>query len=283
MLLDLLKAFFFGIVQGITEWLPVSSTGHLLLFEEWFPFSDAVSPSAENLFTVVIQLGSILAVVVLYFRRLNPLTRQMPLDEKRSTFALWGKILLAAIPAAVAGLFLNDFIKEVAYNNRGTKYAVIAGALIFYGILFLLIEKRKKADSLTLKRAEDITPAKAFSIGCFQMLALIPGTSRSGSTIIGSTLLGVSRPAAAEFSFFLAIPMMVGASGLDLLKYVLDFGFSFNLTEILVLLVGTLVSFLVSLAVIRFLMEFLRKHSFVIFGWYRIVLGLALLAFYYLA
>jgi len=282
MLFDLLKALFLGIVQGITEWLPISSTGHLLLFEEWIPFSDAVSLPVQNLFTVVIQLGSILAVAVLYFKRLNPLSRRMPLEEKRRTFALWGKIILAAVPAAAAGLLLNDFIKEVAYNSRSTKYAVIAGALLLYGILFLFIERRKGANA-PLQRAEDVTPKKALAIGCFQMLALIPGTSRSGSTIIGSTLLGVSRPAAAEFSFFLAIPMMVGASGLDLLKYVLDYGFVFNLTEILVLLVGTLVSFLVSLAVIRFLMGFLRKHSFVVFGWYRIALGIALLAFYYLA
>ena len=283
MLLDILKAILLGIVQGVTEWLPVSSTGHLLLIEELLPFSSAVSEPVKNLFTVVIQLGSIMAVLVLYWRRLNPFPRRLPLAERRRMFGLWGRIIVAAIPAAIAGLVFNDVIKEVAYNNRATKFFVIAGALVVYGVLFIVVELLRRGKKPRVSRAEDLSLRDAFGVGCFQALALIPGTSRSGSTILGASLLGVERTAGAEFSFFLAVPMMFGASGLDLVKYVLDFGLSFSLTEVLILAVGTIVAFFVSLAVIRFLVDFVRKHTFAPFGAYRILLAAAVLAYYFLA
>ena len=283
MIFDILKAILLGIVQGVTEWLPVSSTGHLLLIEEWLPFSSAVSEPVKNLFTVVIQLGSIIAVLVLYWRRLNPFSRRLPLAERRRMFGLWGRIIVAAIPAVIVGFFFNDFIKEIAYNNRATKFFVIAGALVVYGILFIVVELLRRGKKPRVNRAEDLSLRDAFGVGCFQMLALIPGTSRSGSTILGASLIGVDRTAGAEFSFFLAVPMMFGASGLDLVKYVRDFGFSFSLTETLVLVVGTVVAFFVSLAVIRFLVDFVRKHTFAPFGAYRILLAAAVLAYYFLA
>ena len=283
MIFDILKAILLGIVQGVTEWLPVSSTGHLLLIEEWLPFSSAVSEPVKNLFTVVIQLGSIIAVLVLYWRRLNPFSTKLALTERRRMFGLWGRIIIAAVPAAIVGLLLNDPIKEVAYNNRATKFFVIAGALIVYGVLFIVVELARRGKEPRVRRAEDISLWDAFGIGCFQALALIPGTSRSGSTILGASLFGIERTAGAEFSFFLAVPMMFGASGLDLLRYIMDFGLSFSLTEVLILVVGTVVAFLVSLVVIRFLVNFVRKHTFAPFGVYRIILAAAVLAYYFLA
>lgn len=283
MIFDILKAILLGIVQGVTEWLPVSSTGHLLLIEEWLPFSSAVSEPVKNLFTVVIQLGSIIAVLVLYWRRLNPFSTKLALAERRRMFGLWGRIIIAAVPAAIVGLLLNDPIKEVAYNNRATKFFVIAGALIVYGVLFIVVELARRGKEPRVRRAEDISLWDAFGIGCFQALALIPGTSRSGSTILGASLFGIERTAGAEFSFFLAVPMMFGASGLDLLRYIMDFGLSFSLTEVLILVVGTVVAFFVSLVVIRFLVNFVRKHTFAPFGVYRIILAVAVLANYFLA
>ncbi len=263
---ELLKAALLGIVQGITEWLPVSSTGHMILLDEILSLK--VSAEFMEMFRVVIQLGSILAVLVLYFSRLSPvLTKKSP-EEKKRCFALWGKILLAVIPAGVAGVLLDDWLDAHLYN-----YITVAVTLIVYGIAFLVIEKVQANKAPLYAEADDIDAKTAIKIGCFQMLSLIPGTSRSGSTILGGMLSGVSRPAGAEFSFFLALPVMLGASALKLLK----FGFSFTGEEFLILAVGTAVAFFVSLVAIRFLVAFVRRHSFAVFGWYRIALGAVVL------
>lgn len=265
-LLNLLKAALLGVVQGITEWLPISSTGHMILLDELL----ALDASAEfkSMFRVVIQLGSILAVLVLYFDRLNPLSRRKSAAEKKGCLSLWGKILLAVIPAGVAGVLFDDWLDAHLYN-----YITVAAALIVYGVAFILIERTRRGKPYRYARAEDITPRAALEIGCFQVLSLIPGTSRSGSTILGGVLAGASRTAGAEFSFFLALPVMCGASLLKLVK----FGFAFTLEEALLLATGTLVAFAVSLAAIRFLVSFVQRHSFEAFGWYRIALGAAVL------
>lgn len=259
---ELLKAALLGIVQGITEWLPISSTGHMILLDEILPMQ--VSAEFMEMFRVVIQLGSILAVLVLYFSRLSPVfTKKSPAEVKKC-LTLWGKILLAVIPAGVAGVLLDDWLDAHLYN-----YVTVAVMLIVYGVAFLVIEKMQKNKTPLYAEADDIDAKTAIRIGCFQMLSLIPGTSRSGSTILGGMLSGVSRPAGAEFSFFLALPVMAGASALKLLK----FGFAFTAEELLILAVGTLVAFAVSLVAIRFLVAFVRRHSFAAFGWYRIALG----------
>jgi len=259
---EVLKAALLGIVQGITEWLPVSSTGHMILLDEILSLK--VSAEFMEMFRVVIQLGSILAVLVLYFPRLSPvLTKKSP-EEKKKCPSLWGKIILAVIPAGVAGVLLDDWLDAHLYN-----YITVAVTLIVYGVAFLVIERMQKNKTPLYAEADDIDAKTAIKIGCFQMLSLIPGTSRSGSTILGGMLSGVSRPAGAEFSFFLALPVMLGASALKLLK----FGFSFTGEELLILAVGTAVAFFVSLVAIRFLVAFVRRHSFAVFGWYRIALG----------
>ncbi|MBE6560017.1 MAG: undecaprenyl-diphosphate phosphatase [Ruminococcaceae bacterium] len=259
---EVLKAALLGIVQGITEWLPVSSTGHMILLDEILSLK--VSAEFMEMFRVVIQLGSILAVLVLYFPRLSPvLTKKSP-EEKKKCLSLWGKIILAVIPAGVAGVLLDDWLDAHLYN-----YITVAVTLIVYGVAFLVIERMQKNKTPLYAEADDIDAKTAIKIGCFQMLSLIPGTSRSGSTILGGMLSGVSRPAGAEFSFFLALPVMLGASALKLLK----FGFSFTGEELLILAVGTAVAFFVSLVAIRFLVAFVRRHSFAVFGWYRIALG----------
>ena len=281
-LIEIIYAVLAGIVQGITEWLPISSTGHLIILDSLFNI-DSLSPDFVNMFDVVIQFGSILAIVVLYFHRLNPFAPSKSKAEKKSTWSLWAKILVAAVPAGVIGVALNDFFDETVFADPQRNF-IIAAALIFYGILFIIIERTHRKKLYRIESPEDIDYKTALGVGAFQVLALIPGTSRSGSTIIGSTLLGVSRTAAAEFSFFLAIPVMLGASLLKIAKFVVGaeggITSAFTAGEFIVLGVGTLVSFLVSLVAVRFLVNFVRRHSFESFGWYRIVLGIAVLVYF---
>ena len=281
-LIEIIYAVLAGIVQGITEWLPISSTGHLIILDILFNI-DSLSPDFVNMFDVVIQFGSILAIVVLYFHRLNPFAPSKSKAEKKSTWSLWAKILVAAVPAGVIGVALNDFLDETVFADPQRNF-IIAAALIFYGILFIIIERTHRKKLYRIESPEDIDYKTALGVGAFQVLALIPGTSRSGSTIIGSTLLGVSRTAAAEFSFFLAIPVMLGASLLKIAKFVVGaeggIASAFTAGEFIVLGVGTLVSFLVSLVAVRFLVNFVRRHSFESFGWYRIVLGIAVLVYF---
>ena len=279
MVLELLKSAIFGIIEGITEWLPISSTGPLILAEQFIKFKE-VSPEFWDMFQVVIQFGAILAVVVLYFKQIWPFTKNKEKAIKNKGFlsifdkkimTLWGKILVACIPAAVIGLLFDDVFQALFYNP-----VCIAIALIVFGIAFIVIENWNKKRKGKLKETDsEITYKDALIIGVFQLLAAIfPGTSRSGATIIGGLLIGLSRPNAAEFTFYLAIPTMLGASLLKLVK----FGFAFTGIEIAVLLVGMLVSFLVSIAVIKFLMSYIKKHDFKVFGYYRIILGIIVLA-----
>lgn len=264
--LELLKAVFLGIIQGITEWLPISSTGHMILANEIINLS--VSAEFMEMFEVVIQLGSILAVVVLFFHKLNPFSPKKSSEEKRDTFSLWGKVIIGIIPAGVIGLLFDNQINSLFYNSL-----TIAITLIIYGVLFILVENRNKKLQPKVDSVKQISWQLALAIGCAQVLALIPGTSRSGATIIGAMLFGLSRTAAAEFSFFLAVPVMFGASALKLLK----FGFDFTGMELAILLIGCVTAFLVSLAAIRFLMNFIKKHDFKPFGYYRIALGIIIL------
>ena len=268
-LIEILKAIAQGIVEGITEWLPVSSTGHILLLDAFWKMD--APKEFFDVFKVVIQLGAILAVVVLYWQKLNPFSLKKTKVEKKSTWVLWSKVLVASIPAAIAGLALDDLIDGVLSTP-----VVIAAALIVYGIAFIVMESRKN-HTAKVETVEDISYKHAFGIGAFQMLALIPGTSRSGSTILGASLLGTSRTAAAEFSFFMAIPVMLGASGLKLADALLLEGVQFTSEQWILLAVATAVSFVMSLLVIRGLMAFIKKHSFKPFGWYRIVLGAVVL------
>ena len=267
--IELLKVIAIGIIQGITEWLPISSTGHMILAEELLKLN--VSDEFMEMFRVVIQFGSILAVVVLYFKKLNPFAPSKTQAEKRDTWTLWFKVLVGIIPAGVVGVLLDDWLDEHLYN-----YVTVAAALIVYGILFIIIEKRNKNRSLPTKTLSELTYKKSLAIGAFQMLSLIPGTSRSGSTIIGASILGCGRPVAAEFSFFMAIPVMLGASLLKLVK----FGFNFTSTELIVMAVGVVTAFVVSIAAIKFLMDYIRKRDFSVFGWYRIVLGIIVLIWF---
>ena len=271
-LFELLKSLLYGIVEGITEWLPVSSTGHLILLGELFPLH--VSPAFSEMFDVVIQLGAILAVIVLFFRKLNPFAPSKSALEKKGTWGLWLRVCVAVIPSAAVGVLLDDWLDEHLYN-----YITVAVALVVYGILFLLIERFKPADKASVTAVEGINYKLAFLIGVFQMLALIPGTSRSGSTILGAMLLGCSRAAAAEFSFFMAIPTMLGASLLKVVKLFAE-GVTVTALEWGILAVGCVTAFLVSLAAIKFLMDFVKKHSFASFGWYRIVLGALVIGYF---
>ena len=268
--IELLKAVLFGIVEGITEWLPVSSTGHLILLEKFLPLG--ISEAFYEMFQVVIQLGAILAGVLLFFQKLNPFCPKKDTQRKNNTWLLWGKVIVAVLPSAVLGLLFDDFMDAHFYN-----YVVVSIALIFYGIAFLFVEKTRKGN--LLNSVDAIDWKTALFIGCFQCLSLIPGTSRSGSTILGALLLGVSRSAGAEFSFFLAIPTMLGASALKLLKFLME-GVTATATEWGVLAVGCIVSFLVSVLVIRGLMEYVRKRSFAPFGIYRIALGILVLGYF---
>ena len=264
----LLKAVLYGILEGVTEWLPISSTGHLILLGQVLTLP--ISPFATELFQVVIQLGAMLAVLVLFWPKLIPFGGQSAAKRRKSVCRLWGSVLLAALPSAAVGLLLDDWLTSHLFRPP-----VVAGALVLYGVLFIGLEKWRKQHPFAgflLENAEDVPPRTAFLIGCFQVLALVPGTSRSGATVLGAMLLGLSRPAAAEFSFFLGLPTMLGAGALKCVKLCRS-GTWFTGEESLVLLVGTLTAFLTSLAVIRFLMEFVRRHSFAGFGVYRIVLG----------
>ena len=272
MLIEILKAILFGIVEGITEWLPISSTGHLILLDEFIHLD--VSPDFYEMFQVVIQLGAIAAVLVLFFHKLNPFSGKKGEIEKTQTWNLWFKVVVAVIPSAVLGLLLDDWMDAHLYH-----YIVVAIALVVYGVAFLFVEKQNQGLAPRVADVHDIDYRTALLIGAFQCLSLIPGTSRSGSTILGGILLGVSRPAAAEFSFFLAIPTMLGASALKLVKYLLE-GMIPTSTEIAVLIVGCVVSFIVSVLVIRALMEYVRKRSFSAFGIYRIVLGALVIGYF---
>ena len=272
MFIEMLKAVLFGIVEGITEWLPVSSTGHMILLDEFVKLN--VSEAFYEMFQVVIQLGAILAVILLFFKKLNPFSAKKTLEEKKDTWQLWFKVILAVLPSAVIGLFLDDWMDEHLYN-----YVVVAITLIVYGVAFLFVEKLNEKRSVKITDVNQIDYKTALLIGAFQCLSLIPGTSRSGSTILGAILLGVARPAGAEFSFFLAIPTMLGASALKLLKFMME-GVSATSTEIGALVVGCVVSFVVSLLVIKGLMEYVRKRSFAVFGWYRIVLGALVIGYF---
>lgn len=273
--IELLKVIFLGIVEGITEWLPVSSTGHLILVEEFIKLN--VSEAFWEMFMVVIQLGAIMAVVVLYFKKLWPFQNQKKAKGaleryiKTDKMIMWFKIVVSCIPSIVIGLPFNDFI-EAHFNN----YLVVSIMLIVYGIFFILIENYNKKRTASINSVVEIGWKTAFLIGVFQLLAVIPGTSRSGATIIGGILLGTSRTVAAEYTFFLAIPTMFGASLLKLVK----FGLNFTGTEAIILIVGTLVSFVVSILAIKFLMGYIKKHDFKVFGWYRIALGIVVLLFF---
>ncbi|MBM6755016.1 undecaprenyl-diphosphate phosphatase [Collinsella tanakaei] len=308
-IIELLKSAFLGVVEGITEWLPISSTGHLILVDEFVKLN--VTPEFWNMFQVVIQLGAILAVCVLFFHELNPFSPSKGKTGRRDTWKLWGKIVLGCIPAAVVGIPLDDFMEEHLYNS-----VVVAAALIVYGIAFIVIEnwrasRRRRmieSDELAVGRPagahfaprpadaaatvdedtdfgsittlEDLSFKTAFGIGCFQILSLIPGTSRSGSTIIGGLLLGCTRAVASKFTFFLAVPVMFGASALKLVKYVLFDGGTFGTNELAIMAVGCLTAFVVSLIAIRWLMNFVRRHDFKGFGVYRIILGVLVLLYF---
>ena len=268
-MVDIIKAFIIGIVEGVTEWLPISSTGHIILVDEFLKLG--VTKEFSKMFNVVIQLGAILAVVVLYFSKLNPLSHKKTLEIKKQTWALWFKIIAACLPAAVIGILFDDWLDAHFYN-----FITVALMLIIYGVIFIVIERKKLKSKID--NVYHIDYKTAILIGAFQLLALIPGTSRSGATIIGALILGVSRGAAAEFSFFLAIPVMMGASALKLMK----FGFAFTANEISILIVGFVTAFIVSIVSIKLLMAFIKKHNFSGFGWYRIILGVILMGYYFL-
>ncbi len=273
-IIEILKAVLFGIVEGITEWLPISSTGHMILLDEFIHLG--VSEEFYKLFEVVIQLGAILAVVIIYFKTIFPWGFGKSKEETKDTLNLWGKIIVACIPAAIIGILFDDWLDEHLYNS-----IVVSLALIVYGVIFIIIES-KKVGKRDTKKLKDITYKQALGVGGFQLLSLIPGTSRSGSTIIGGLLLGLDRSVAAEFTFFLAIPVMAGASFLKLLKYILNVGLVFQLSELIILGVGCLVAFIVSILIIKFLINYIRKHDFKVFGYYRIVLGILVLLYFLL-
>ena len=271
-MLEILKAILFGIVEGITEWLPISSTGHMIILDDFIHLN--VSREFYKLFEVVIQLGAIMAVVVIYFKTIWPFGKNER-DTKR-TLSLWGKILVACLPAAVIGLLFDDLLDKYLYNS-----IVVALMLIIYGIIFIVIES-KNIGTREVKKLKDITYKQALGIGGFQLLSLIPGTSRSGATIIGGLVLGLDRSVAAKFTFFLAIPVMFGASLLKMLKYILKVGLVFKFNEVVILIVGCVVAFIVSVLVIKFLINYIRKHDFKIFGYYRIILGIIVLVYFLL-
>ena len=271
-MIEILKAVLFGIVEGVTEWLPISSTGHLILLNEFIRLN--VSEEFSQMFDVVIQLGAILAVIVLFFRKLNPFDPGKKPRERKQTWRLWFTVIVSIIPSGLVGILFDDWMEQHLHTAP-----VVAAALIVYGAAFILVERYNAVREPMIRSVYHIDLKTALLIGAFQCLSLIPGTSRSGSTILGAILLGVSRSAGAEFSFFMAIPTMVGASAIKALKFILS-GAAITGTEVGVLIVGCLVSFLVSLLVIRGLMEYVRKHSFAAFGVYRIVLGVIVLVYF---
>ena len=270
--LEILKAVFLGIVEGITEWLPISSTGHMILFDEFIRLN--VSTEFKELFLVVIQLGAILAVPFLFFKKLFPFTKDLDRGERQSIYSLWLKVAVGVIPAALLGALLDDLLDKYLYN-----YVVVSVALVVYGFAFIFIEGKRNSRDYRISSVYDITYKDALKIGVYQALSLIPGTSRSGSTILGGMLTGVSRTASAEFSFFMAIPIMLGASALKILKFVLD-GYRATQFEMLLLLIGVIVSFVISMIAIRFLVDFVKKHDFKPFGIYRIALGFVVIVYF---
>ena len=271
-ILEILKAVLFGIVEGITEWLPVSSTGHLILLNEFINLK--VSQEFQSMFDVVIQLGAILAVIVIFFHKLNPFAKDKSPAKKKATWALWFKVCVAILPSGIVGVLFDDWMD--AHLHSGIPVAI---ALIIYGIAFILVEKRNAGLKPRIEKVWHIDLKTAILIGCFQCLSLVPGTSRSGSTILGAILLGVGRSAGSEFSFFMAIPTMLGASAIKLLKFLLS-GAAFGFGEFVLLAVGTVVSFIVSLIAIKALMNYVRRHSFSAFGVYRIILGAVVLVYF---
>lgn len=273
-IIEIIKAIILGIVEGITEWLPISSTGHMILVDEFLKLN--VSPEFKEMFLVVIQLGAIMAVVVLYFKKLIPFSvesKKLKWDKK--TLIMWVKILVSCVPAAIVGVLFDDKLEELFYN-----WQTVAAMLIIFGILFIVIEKLNKGKEAKINSIDDFTYKTALIIGIFQLIAAVfPGTSRSGATIVGALIIGVSRAAAAEYTFFLAVPVMFGASALKLVK----FGFGFSMQEAVILAVGMVVAFVVSILAIKFLVGYIKKHDFTAFGWYRIVLGAAVILYFALA
>ncbi len=267
--MDIIKAIILGIIEGITEWLPISSTGHMILADEFIKLN--VSSAFKEMFLVVVQLGAILAVVLLYFQKLNPFSSKKSVQEKRDTLSIWFKVGVGVIPAGVLGFLFDDWLDAHFYN-----YLTVSITLVVYGIFFIIIENRNKHRAPKVEDFASLSYGTAFGIGMFQVLSLIPGTSRSGATILGAILLGTSRPIAAEYSFFMSIPVMLGASALKLTK----FGLDFTKMEVAVLLTGSIVAFLVSILSIKFLMRYIRNHDFKAFGWYRIILGILVLAYF---
>lgn len=292
LVIEFLKAVLYGIVEGITEWLPVSSTGHLILLGEWLPFrfteDAALLAEFGEMFDVVIQLGAILAVVILFWQRLWPFGSQKSTEQKKSVWSLWGHVVVASIPAAFAGIVGDKILEKVSGKDIDDwlyNAGVVAAALIVYGVAFLLVERFHKPDSSRINSVGEISCKTALLIGLFQMLSIVPGTSRSGSTILGSMMMGLSRTAAAEFSFFMAIPVMVGASGIKILGfvgYISETGVAVPGAAWGILAVAFAVSFAVSMVAIRFLMDFVKRHSFAPFGIYRIVLGVLVLLYFLL-
>ena len=268
-MLDILKAIIFGIVEGITEWIPISSTGHLIILEELLKMSQG--DEFFEMFQVVIQLGAILAVIVIYFHKLNPFSPKKTQKQKMLTWQIWIKVVIGCVPAGVIGLLFNNQIDKLLYH-----WYVVAITLIVYGVLFIVVENYQKDKTPQVTKFSQLTIPMILIIGVFQMLALIPGTSRSGATIVGALMIGVSRSVAAEYTFFLAIPVMFGASLLKLI----NFGFNFTAMQVAVLLVGVVVSFAVSIVAIKFLMSYIRKNDFKVFGYYRIALGVIVFLFF---
>lgn len=273
-IIEIIKAIILGIVEGITEWLPISSTGHMILVDEFLKLN--VSPEFKEMFLVVIQLGAILAVVVLYFKKLIPFkVEEKKLRWDKDTLIMWVKILVSCVPAAIVGVLFDDKLEAIFYN-----WQTVAAMLIIFGILFIIIEKLNKNKTSKINSINEFTYQTAIIIGLFQLIAAVfPGTSRSGATIVGALLIGVSRAVAAEYTFFLAVPVMFGASALKLLK----FGFAFTAEELVILIVGMAVAFVVSVLAIKFLMGYIKKHDFTAFGWYRIILGLAVIIYFAVA
>ena len=275
-ILELLKTILLGVVEGITEWLPISSTGHMILLDEFISLN--VSDAFKEMFMVVIQLGAILAVVVLYFHKLNPFSSKKSPVQKKKTWSLWAKVLVASIPAGIVGLLFDDTLDSLFYN-----YQTVSVTLILYGVLFIVVEHLNRSRRPAIRTLDALSYKTVLWIGVFQMLALIPGTSRSGATIIGAMLLGASRAVAAEFTFFLAIPAMLGASLLKVGKFFMETGFGMTGGEIGILLTGMAVAFIVSVLAIQFLMRFIKKNDFKPFGWYRIALGVLVLLYFLIA
>jgi undecaprenyl-diphosphatase len=271
-IIEIIKTIIIGIVEGVTEWLPISSTGHMILVNEWVKLEQ--SKEYMDMFFVVIQLGAILAVVVLFFNKLNPINPKKTKEERINILHIWFKVLIGVIPAAVVGLIFDDWFTDHLFNS-----VTVSITLVVYGILFIVIEQRNKTRNASITTFNQLSYKTAFLIGMFQILALVPGTSRSGVTILGAILLGTSRFIAAEYSFFLSIPVMFGASALKIMKY----GFDFTGVQLGILLIGMVTAFIISIITIKFLLSYIKNHDFKVFGWYRIVLGVLVIVYYLIA